>query len=91
VTVRVRLSGQPDEIAAIIDALAARFEIAGGERAYPNRGAVGVRVYLETRPHSDTATDTGTGSDSDAGRTGPAGPVVSPGPLPPVFGCGGAG
>ncbi len=88
-TVRVRLSGQPDEIAAIIDALAARFEIAGGERAYPNRGAFGVRVYLETRPRPDT--DTGTGSDGDTGRTGHAGPVVSPGPLMPVIGCGGAG
>ncbi len=76
-TVRVRLSGQPDEIAAIIDALAARFEIAGGERAYPNRGAVGVRVYLETRPRPDTNGD-GNGSGS-------------PGGLPPVISCGGAG
>lgn len=49
-TVRVRLSGQPDEIAALIAALADRFEITGGDRAYPNRGAFGVRVYLEARP-----------------------------------------
>jgi hypothetical protein len=51
-TLRIRLSGDPDEIAALLAELRDRYEVAGGERAYPNRGAFGVRVYLEVRPRT---------------------------------------
>jgi hypothetical protein len=49
-TIKVRLSGEPEHIAAMIAHLQAVFEVAGGDRAYPNRGSFGVRVYLEVRP-----------------------------------------
>ena len=49
-TVKVRLSGDPDELARLVGHLRAEFEVAGGDRAYPNRGSFGVRVYLELRP-----------------------------------------
>ena len=52
-TIKVRLSGEPDEIDAMITHLSEAFEVAGGDRAYPNRGSFGVRVYLEVRPRSD--------------------------------------
>ncbi|GAB2647130.1 hypothetical protein GCM10009743_23370 [Kribbella swartbergensis] len=29
-----------------------QFEVADSDRAYPNRGSFGVRVYLELRQHS---------------------------------------
>jgi len=53
VTIKVRLSGEPDEIDAMIAHLSEGFEVAGGDRAYPNRGSFGVRVYLEVRPRGD--------------------------------------
>ena len=49
-TVKVRLSGEPEHIAAVLAVIRETFETAGGDRAYPNRGAFGVRVYLEIRP-----------------------------------------
>jgi hypothetical protein len=49
-TIKVRLSGEPDEIDAILAHLSEAFEVAGGDRAYPNSGSFGVRVYLEVRP-----------------------------------------
>jgi hypothetical protein len=49
-TVKVRLSGDPDDINQLVEHLRAEFEVAGGDRAYPNRGSFGVRVYLELRP-----------------------------------------
>ena len=55
-TIKVRLSGEPDEIDAMIAHLSDRFEVAGGDRAYPNRGSFGVRVYLEVRPRGDQPT-----------------------------------
>jgi hypothetical protein len=48
-TIKVRLSGEPDEIARLVEHLRPEFEVAGADRAYPNRGSFGVRVYLELR------------------------------------------
>jgi len=55
-TIKVRLSGEPDEIDAMVAHLSEAFELAGGDRSYPNRGSFGVRVYLEVRPRSDQPT-----------------------------------
>ncbi|WP_328525640.1 hypothetical protein [Kribbella sp. NBC_00359] len=55
-TIKVRLSGEPDQIDAMITHLSEAFEVAGGDRAYPNRGSFGVRVYLEIRPRTDQPT-----------------------------------
>ena len=52
-TNKVRLSGEPDEIAAMLAHLSEAFEVTGGDRGYPNRGSFGVRVYLEIRPRTD--------------------------------------
>ena len=49
-TIKVRLSGEPDELDAMVAHLSDAFDVAGGDRAYPNRGSFGVRVYLEIRP-----------------------------------------
>jgi hypothetical protein len=43
------LSGEPDDIAHLVEHLRSEFEVAGADRAYPNRGSFGVRVYLELR------------------------------------------
>lgn len=48
-TIKVRLSGEPEEIDAMVAHLREGFDVAGGERAYRNRGSFGVRVYLEVR------------------------------------------
>jgi hypothetical protein len=48
-TIKVRLSGEPDDIGHLAEHLQAEFEVAGADRAYPNRGSFGVRVYLELR------------------------------------------
>jgi hypothetical protein len=48
-TIKVRLLGEPDEIKAMVAHLEEEFEVAGGERSYPNRGDFGVRVYLAVR------------------------------------------
>jgi hypothetical protein len=56
-TIKARLSGEPGEIARLVEQLRQQFEVAGADRAYPNRGAFGVRVYLELREtHSDQTT-----------------------------------
>ena len=52
-TIKVRLSGEPDDITSLMDHLRDHFEVAGGDRAYPNRGSFGVRVYLELRERAD--------------------------------------
>ncbi|TDW91113.1 DUF3970 family protein [Kribbella sp. VKM Ac-2566] len=52
-TIKVRLSGEPDEITRLVDHLRDHFEVAGTDRAYPNRGSFGVRVYLELRQRTD--------------------------------------
>ncbi|MEV4260568.1 hypothetical protein [Kribbella sp. NPDC049584] len=51
-TIKVRMSGEPDEIARLVDHLRGHFEVAGSDRAYPNRGSFGVRVYLELRENT---------------------------------------
>jgi hypothetical protein len=51
-TIKVRLLGEPDEINAMVAHLQQEFEVAGGERSYPNRGDFGVRVYLAVRPRT---------------------------------------
>jgi hypothetical protein len=48
-TIKVRLFGEPDDINRLVEHLRAEFEVAGADRAYPNRGSFGVRVYLELR------------------------------------------
>lgn len=48
-TIKARLSGEPDEITRLVEHLRDHFEVAGSDRAYPNRGSFGVRVYLELR------------------------------------------
>jgi hypothetical protein len=48
-TIKVRLSGEPDEIARLVEHLRDQYQVAGADRAYPNRGSFGVRVYLELR------------------------------------------
>jgi hypothetical protein len=55
-TIQVRLSGEPAEIAHLLEHLRDHFDIAGSDRAYPNRGSFGVRVYLELRDHQASAT-----------------------------------
>ncbi|WP_327640033.1 YvzF family protein [Kribbella sp. NBC_00482] len=52
-TIKIRLSGEPDEITRLVDHLRDHFEVAGTDRAYPNRGSFGVRVYLELRDPAD--------------------------------------
>lgn len=52
-TIKVRLSGGPEEIHSMIQHLRDEFDVAGGDRSYPNRGSFGVRMYLEVRPHTD--------------------------------------
>jgi hypothetical protein len=56
VTIKVRLSGEPAEIAHLVEHLRGHFEVAGSDRAYPNRGSFGVRVYLELRDQQGSAT-----------------------------------
>jgi hypothetical protein len=56
-TIKVRPSGEPDEIAQLVEHLRHQFQVAGADRAYPNRGSFGVRVYLELRdPAADRDT-----------------------------------
>ncbi|WP_350279307.1 hypothetical protein [Kribbella sp. HUAS MG21] len=52
--IKVRLSGEPDDITHLVEHLRAEFDVAGADRAYPNRGSFGVRVYLELRSHTTT-------------------------------------
>lgn len=69
-TTRVRLSGDPTDSAGVIDALRTDFDIAGADHAYPNRGALGVRVYLKIRPRTNARTNTQTRGES-TGEKGP--------------------
>jgi len=55
-TIKVRLSGEPDDITRLVGHLRAEFDVAGADRAYPNRGSFGVRVYLELRDRPDAQT-----------------------------------
>ncbi|WUJ72358.1 hypothetical protein OG809_03625 [Kribbella soli] len=48
-TVRLRVSGDPEEIEIMLKVLAVVFDFTGSHRLYPNHGAPGVRVYLTAR------------------------------------------
>lgn len=51
-TVKVRLIGPPEQIAAILDLLGATMDVSRPDRTYPARGgfAGDVRAYAEVRP-----------------------------------------
>lgn len=48
-TVKLRMSGEPEEIEIMLKVLAVVFDFTGSNRLYPNLGAPGVRVYLTAR------------------------------------------
>ncbi|GAA1669024.1 hypothetical protein GCM10009745_09350 [Kribbella yunnanensis] len=48
-TVRLRVSGDPEEIEVMLKVLGVIFDFTGSGRLYPNRGSRGVRVYLTAR------------------------------------------
>lgn len=50
--VKIRLSGEPEELAQTIALLDQVLELAWDGRSYPNRGAFGARAYLDARPRS---------------------------------------
>jgi hypothetical protein len=48
-TVRLRVSGDPEEIEIMLKVLGVVFDLSGTGRMYPNKGSAGVRVYLLAR------------------------------------------
>ncbi len=48
-TVRLRVSGDPEEIEVMVKVLGVVFDLTGTSRLYPNHGSPGVRVYLTAR------------------------------------------
>jgi hypothetical protein len=48
-TVRLRVSGDPEEIEVMLKVLGVVFDFTGSGRVYPNRGAAGVCVYVTAR------------------------------------------
>ena len=48
-TVRLRVSGDPEEIEIMLKVLAVVFDFTDSQRIFPNHGAPGVRVYLTAR------------------------------------------
>lgn len=54
-TVKLRVLGDPDEVAQVLAALNDALELAWDGRTYPNRGGFGVRAYLEARPRPTAA------------------------------------
>jgi hypothetical protein len=48
-TVKLRLSGEPEELARVLDALGQLLDVATDRRTYPQRGGFGVRCYAEAR------------------------------------------
>lgn len=48
-TVKLRVLGDPDEVAKVLAVLDGVLDLAGNDRVYPNRGGFGVRVYVEAR------------------------------------------
>lgn len=49
-TVKLRVLGDPDEVAQVLAVLNEALELAYDGRTYPNRGGFGVRAYVEARP-----------------------------------------
>ncbi|WP_329073476.1 hypothetical protein [Amycolatopsis sp. NBC_01480] len=54
-SVGLRLNGDENEVAAVVELLASVLEMASNGRTYPNRGGFGVRVYAEVRPLSSSS------------------------------------
>ncbi len=48
-TVKLRLTGDSDELARILDAISSVLDVATDGRTYPQRGGFGVRCYAEAR------------------------------------------
>lgn len=48
-TVKLRISGDREEIDQLLGLVASVVELAGAGRTYPNRDGFGVRTYLEAR------------------------------------------
>ena len=48
-TVKLRLTGEPDELAGILAAISSVLDVATDGRGYPQRGGFGVRRYVEAR------------------------------------------
>jgi hypothetical protein len=48
-TVRLRVSGDPEEIEVMLKVLGVVFDFTGSGRIFPNHGSAGVRVYLTAR------------------------------------------
>jgi hypothetical protein len=48
-TVKLRLTGEPDELARILDAISSVLDVATDGRTYPQHGGFGVRCYAEVR------------------------------------------
>lgn len=51
---KLRILGEPDEVAQVLAVLDGALELAWDGRTYPNRGGFGVRAYLEARPRPVT-------------------------------------
>lgn len=54
-TVKLRVLGDPDDVARVLAVLDGALELAWDGRTYPNRGRFGVRAYLEARPRPVTS------------------------------------
>lgn len=54
--VKLRVLGDPDEVAQVLAVLDGTLELAWDGRTYANRGGFGVRAYLEARPWPVTTT-----------------------------------
>ncbi len=48
-TVKLRLTGEPGELARILDAISSVLDVATDGRTYAQRGGFGVRCYAEAR------------------------------------------
>ncbi|MEV6265861.1 hypothetical protein AB0L64_01760 [Kribbella sp. NPDC051936] len=48
-TVKLRVSGDPEEIEVMLKVLGVVFDFTGSGRIFPNYGSAGVRVYLTAR------------------------------------------
>lgn len=56
-TVKLRLTGEPDELARILDAISSVLDLVTDGRTYPQRGGFGVRRYAEARLPAATTHD----------------------------------
>lgn len=56
--VKLRVLGDPDEVARVLAVLDGALDLAWDGRTYPCRGGFGVRAYLEARPGPVASADT---------------------------------